>query len=347
MTEVHLLSSDIKIEIIVLKRQDLSNKEVARRCRQLFNRPTISHQTVRYVWEKYQNSGEIGNQWSDHGRPTKLTIEMRNRILEYCIANRKAASREYIPALNLNVSSQLVRKVLIDNGYKACRAKKKILISEANKTKRVEFARDMLNNNREIFRDIVYSDESRFNLFNSDGRVLVRRRPGEAFNEDCIQYRTSVTNQIGIMVWGCISVIGPGPLIRVEGNENGEKYLEMISFNLGKWYPKLFEDEDSLYFMHDKAGAHRANIVTNAIEASGLNILVFPAQSPDFNLIEAVWNWIDIKIKGKVFDTQDEIWQCVKNLWYSIPNEIINNLYRSIPRRFQAAIDSNGGPTRY
>ncbi len=34
---------------------------------------------------------------------------------------------------------------------------------------------------------MVWSDESRFALFESDSRVKVWRNPGEAYNKDCIQ----------------------------------------------------------------------------------------------------------------------------------------------------------------
>jgi hypothetical protein len=37
------------------------------------------------------------------------------------------------------------------------------------------------------WKQIVWSDESRFAIFESDGRVKVWRNPGEAYNKDCIQ----------------------------------------------------------------------------------------------------------------------------------------------------------------
>ena len=106
----------------------------------------------------------------------------------------------------------------------------------------------MLDERSDIFRDIVFSDESRFNIYNSDGRLLVRRRP-EAFHPDCIQYKNQMLNQVGIMVWGCISASGLGPLVLVHGNENSQQYAEIISFNLENWYPRLFDADDSLYFV--------------------------------------------------------------------------------------------------
>ena len=81
----------------------------------------------------------------------------------------------------------------------------------------------------------------------------------------------------------------------------------MVSFELENWYPKLFTHDDPLFFMQDLAGAHRGNIVFNAIEASNLNYIAFPSHSPDLNLIEAVWNWMDGKIKGELFDNVQDL----------------------------------------
>ena len=63
---------------------------------------------------------------------------------------------------------------------------------------------------------IVWSDESKFNLFHSDGRTYVRRRTSEEFDERCV---TGTVKHGGgsVMIWGCISGDGKGMLVRVRG----------------------------------------------------------------------------------------------------------------------------------
>ncbi|GBM55448.1 hypothetical protein AVEN_187554-1 [Araneus ventricosus] len=51
---------------------------------------------------------------------------------------------------------------------------------------------------------VVFSDESRFSLGASDGRLLVKRRPGERLQQTCLQPRhTGPTKRV--MVWGAIT----------------------------------------------------------------------------------------------------------------------------------------------
>ncbi|GFX63755.1 uncharacterized protein TNCV_215551 [Trichonephila clavipes] len=60
-------------------------------------------------------------------------------------------------------------------------------------------------------------DESRFNLWDHDDRIRVRRYAVERCLPECvIERHTCLT--FGVMVWGAISYHGPPNLLRVEGN---------------------------------------------------------------------------------------------------------------------------------
>jgi len=57
--------------------------------------------------------------------------------------------------------------------YHGCRAKKKPLISKKNKLKRLKFARDHVTKLQNFWDRILWSDESRFNVFGSDRNRIV------------------------------------------------------------------------------------------------------------------------------------------------------------------------------
>ena len=78
---------------------------------------------------------------------------------------------------------------------------------------------------------MIWSDESKFNLFGSDGRVYVRRRAGEDFLPECIQ-QTVKFGGGNVMMWGCVSGEVVGPLVRVEWRLNGDSYLHLLSRQL-------------------------------------------------------------------------------------------------------------------
>ena len=81
---------------------------------------------------------------------------------------------------------------------------------------------------------MVWSDESRFALFESDGRVRVWRNPGEAYNKDCIQPTVKFGGG-SVMFWGCFGWHGVGPLVVVDGNMNSDDYINILANHFIPW----------------------------------------------------------------------------------------------------------------
>ncbi|GFX23708.1 transposable element Tc1 transposase [Trichonephila clavipes] len=63
---------------------------------------------------------------------------------------------------------------------------------------------------------LVFSDESRFHLWDHDGRLCVRRYAGERCLQECVFERHSGVTP-GVMVWGAISYHERSTLLRIEG----------------------------------------------------------------------------------------------------------------------------------
>lgn len=76
----------------------------------------------------------------------------------------------------------------------------------------------------------------------------------------------------------------------------------------------------------------------------------WPAQSPDLNLIKALWMDMEAELAetwGRVGDIPT-LETVLNTVWHNgIPAERLENLLDSIPQRLQAVIDAGGGPTPY
>ncbi|GFW51625.1 transposable element Tc1 transposase [Trichonephila clavipes] len=74
---------------------------------------------------------------------------------------------------------------------------------------------------------VVFSDESRFNLWDHDGRIRVRRYAGERCLPECVIERHSVLKP-GVMIWGGNSYHERSNLLRIEGNLNSNKHVREV-----------------------------------------------------------------------------------------------------------------------
>ena len=78
---------------------------------------------------------------------------------------------------------------------------------------------------------VLWTDESKFNLFGSDGRVMVWRTPQEAFDPRCTV--PTVKHRGGnVRCWSCISSSGVGNFIFIDRNMTGEVYRDILPRNL-------------------------------------------------------------------------------------------------------------------
>jgi len=131
---------------------------------------------------------------------------------------------------------------------------------------------------------VLWTDESKFNLFQSDVPVYVRRRPDEVLRPDCIM--PTVKFQGGnVMMWGCMSYRGTGILKKVTQRLNKLGYIDILADCV---IPSahLLGYGDDYWYQDDGAPCHRANIVTQWKQEHNMECLNWPPQSPDLNPIE-------------------------------------------------------------
>ena len=87
----------------------------------------------------------------------------------------------------VSVSISSTRRRLREAGYIGRKPRKKPRLTSRHKKSRLEFARTHKDWTAEQWSQAIFSDESRFHLHRSDGKVYVRSMAGEEFMEDCVQ----------------------------------------------------------------------------------------------------------------------------------------------------------------
>ncbi|KAI4876295.1 hypothetical protein NFI96_018085 [Prochilodus magdalenae] len=173
------------------------------------------------------------------------------------------------------------------------------------------------------------------------------------------------------------------------------------------WYQQMFGD-GPFQFQHGHTPVHRASSIKTSVSESGVEELDWPAQSPDLNLTEHLWDGLEQRLRARpsrstsgsdltnaLLEECDEsrfslggdaqrihVWRhrgqhqdepfvvtrpedlvslhlhpyrticrnCVRIIqaaWDGLSQDTIRNLYSSIPRRLACWVSKHGGPKPY
>ncbi len=73
----------------------------------------------------------------------------------------------------------------------------------------------------------LWSDETKKNLFGSDGVKRVWRQPSEEYKDKCVLPTVKHGGE-SVMVWGCMNAAGTGELQFIEGTMNANTYCDIL-----------------------------------------------------------------------------------------------------------------------
>src|SRR3978361_1617006 len=99
-------------------------------------------------------------------------------------------------------------------------------------------------------------------------------------------------------------------------------------------------EEGGRDFQQDNDPKHTSKWADKWFEVNDIELLGWPAQSPDLNPIEHLWNHIKKQLKKYQEPPRGvhELWERVVEEWEAIEPEVCQRLIESMPRRIQAVI---------
>jgi hypothetical protein len=142
---------------------------------------------------------------------------------------------------------------------------------------------------------------------------------------------------------------GVGFLCRIEGGMDAKLYQSILGdelFATLQWYEL---EKDDIIFQHDNDPKHTAKSTKEWLEDNNIKVLGWPAQSPDLNPIEHLWNEVDRKLRKLPLRprTQDELWDAVQEIWEGIEPEFCQKLISSMPKRIEDVRKAKGGYVKW
>ncbi|GFW61058.1 transposable element Tc1 transposase [Trichonephila clavipes] len=138
-----------------------------------------SHSCVQKIIGRFKSDGLIENK-SGRGRKNILSDVAKRKVLKDIKIDPKLSvvklAAETSRIMGRSVSAETVRNVIRHAGYSSRVARKKPFISLQNQKKRLEFSKTDQLQKDNFWKKVIFSDESKFNIFGSDGRRTVWRK---------------------------------------------------------------------------------------------------------------------------------------------------------------------------
>jgi hypothetical protein len=155
-------------------------------------------------------------------------------------------------------------------------------LTQHHKAARMRFALDHRDWQLRHWTPVLFTEESRFRLTRYDGRVRVYRRPGERYTAATIQ-EVDRFGRGSVMVWAGISIDNRTDLVVVPGRLN---YIENILED--HMVPAAYGVGQNCILMQDNAKPHTAGITRNFLQERRIQVMEWPALSPDLNFLSSV-----------------------------------------------------------
>ncbi len=148
------------------------------------------------------------SEWQLCGRKCFVDVRGQKRMARLVRDDRKAThiTTHYNQGIQNTISERTTRRTLKQMGYSSRRPHRVPLLSAKNRKRRLQFTQAHQNWTIEDWKNVAWSDVSRFLLRHSHGRVRIWRKEHESMDPSCL-VSTVQTGGGGVMVWGILSIV--------------------------------------------------------------------------------------------------------------------------------------------
>ncbi|GFX09605.1 transposable element Tcb1 transposase [Trichonephila clavipes] len=223
------------------------------------------------------------------------------------------------------------------------------LLTKHHRQLRMRWAREHGDWSMDQWERVVWSNESRFAIHHADGRVRIRRLPGEQLLPQCTVGHTQACDG-SIMLWETFSWASLGPMVVVEQTMNATGYLNIIADQLHPYMACVFPAGNGM-FQQDNAPCQKAIIVLEWFHDhdAEFQLMSWPHNSPDLNPKEHIRDVMgrQLRVQRPPIRNISYLHGRCLNIWYNLSPAIYQGLVVFMPRRVESVLHAKGRPTHY
>ena len=285
-----------------------------------------------------------GQSKQEETRRRKSSINERSRRSIFRLASNSTITANKIKDdLSLVCSVRTIqREIKSSPNLQHKKLRRKPALTLRHKKQRLDFAKNSIQN-RLDWNNIVWSDEKKFNLDGPDGFQYYWH---DLRKEQTVLSRRNFGGG-NVMVWGAFGSKGKTNIAFVDSTLNSSDYIKVLQEYLLPCYKKICGK--NRVFQQDGAAIHTSKVTQNWLKSKNINVLEWPANSPDLNPIENVWGLLVRRVyaNGRQFKTKNDLKQKMSECWEQISLLELQKLIDSVPHRLIEVIEKNGGSTHY
>jgi transposase len=303
----------------------------------------VARRTVDDTLKRYYDTGSVKER-SGRGRKRKIPEEDETKIVKMAKKGVPATdlARAYTEETGTNVCLNTIRKTLHKHNLRWLVNQEKEEISEDNKVRREEYANDQMHRN---WRRVLFSDEKSFWLGSS---------PTHSWQEPGKRKTRSVTRHPPkLHVWAAAGYYVKSKLYFFTHNLDSDLYLTILDERISENHLIYAPDcprslRGKWHFLQDNDPKHKAASTMSYLRQTvGRRIISHPSQSPDLNIMEDLWSYLDRKIKIAHVKTIEHLKHQLTKEWANLPWSEIRKSAASMPARIAECVQLHGERTHY
>jgi transposase len=322
----------IKLNIIDLKERGYKRTEIA----DIHN---INVKTVTRIIKKFKKEYTVERK-SGTGKTKKYNID--KIVFELLTSDPSLTINQIVAILNniheINCSRITVYNRINFLEFSHKRPILKPLLTNKHLTDRETWATMYTNFNWE---NVIWSDETSVGIQpNCYSKIWILK--------DMPVIKRTIKHPLKVSIWGCM-LKGNKLIIHIyDETLNGNKYIDILQLKLLPFYlDYLNKHKIKLIFQQDNAPIHTYYKTLDFLKSKNIEVMFWPANSPDLNPIENIWNLLKNKI-GKIYVTnKSELIEAINKTVNEFEISIIDNLVDSMNNRIKELFNNNFDSINY